>query len=165
MKNFKLIFAGFLIAFCGSAYAEIRCQEAPTENQPLANIYCANSGGNAEVIFRKMPAWGPNAGLVIVDMCRLQNKGSFPDLNGSLPYAWRQLSLNETIDWTLPDPKCVRRWCTDRLEYFRFAIDGLPIPFSSAIIGLSFAIENSDFEVRCETLPIAAFTPEGGADL
>jgi hypothetical protein len=174
MKNKKrifqalgaLLFAGLMLLDT-AAQASIQCNATPGAHSGLS---CLNSGGNgATLTIRHVPAWGPNAGYVLVDMCPGENippttgtvvqlptgtVGQHPVVKGV------QLPPNTPITKE-PPAECVRRYCTDDVREFALRIEATPIPIGfDLFLGLSLAFKESRFEIQCETLREQGGTPQ-----
>ena len=155
----------FLVAAvfaCASqvARADIICDKG-TEG---AGLTCKSTGtsGHTEVLFRRVPAWGFNAGIVLVDMCRVpgdltkvgqdspikgdaQGQGNVIVKKIPIVDAQKQVDLNRKT--------CLRRYCTDEFHAFSFLLDGAPIPLPpAAALAISIGFSKSSFEVKCQNI-------------
>ena len=150
------------VAACASqmARADIVCNKGAQG----AGLTCQSTGagGHTEVLFRRVPAWGFNAGLVLVDMCRIsgdlikdqqatpgqiQVPGQSNIVVKNIPNgaAQKQVDLNRKT--------CLRRYCTDEYHTFSFLIDGAPIPIlPSVALAISIGFSKSSFEVKCQNI-------------
>jgi hypothetical protein len=120
---------------------------------PRPGLQCINRNSESGTIVttRHLPAWGVNAGLVVVDMCRvpiemLPTGAVFQPLVRPLTEQERELSSEP-----LPD-SCIRRFCTDKIKEFSIMLNVAPIPIGgSVVLGLEFGFKSSSFQVLCET--------------
>lgn len=148
------------VLWCWSclAQADLQCSETLAPNAAIGTISCVNQNRLSEVIFRRMPAWGVNAGLVVIDICRTIDPKTHPNIDKSSPYSWQELPAEEQQqNVPLLEPRCLRRWCTDDYSYFNFSVNALAVYIPpNFIAGVSFAISGEHFAVSCQTVSSAA---------
>ena len=106
-------------------YAAVTCQqdEAITICQGSEDLHQSTT-----ISFKPIESWGGNAGMILVEICQQQS------------------GREQTTE-------CIRRYCTDVVEEFFFAIDGLYIPITPGFgIDLSFGFHEQSFSIQCETI-------------
>lgn len=141
------------------ARAEIECSELP---HVRPGMECVNTGGEeaTRVTIRHMPPWGPNAGLVLVDMCpvpveeiKCKNSDDEKCLEiAAHPVSLARLPEQDKIPEEVPFG-CFRRYCTDRIREFAISVQGSMIPIGPWFaLGLTIGFEFSTFRIQCENL-------------
>ncbi len=153
-----LLFAGLMLLDTG-AQASIQCNATPGVRSGLSCLNRAENG--ATLTIRHIPAWGPNAGYVLVDMCPGERIPMTTGTIVKLPTGTSekhpvvkggQLPADTPITQELP-PECMRRYCTDDVHEFALRIEATPIPIGfDLFLGVSLAFKQSRFEIQCETL-------------
>ena len=134
------------ISDAGHAQSDIKCNsEVEGTEVGGGNLTCTNISGDTEIVFRRIPAWGHNAGLVIIDICRQLETPTVSDPS--------DIFIGESTQTEESRRTCIRRYCSDEYQYFGIGISGASIPFGwGALLGLSLYIEKTEFEVVCKNL-------------
>jgi hypothetical protein len=137
-----LLFASLMLLDT-SAKADVTCRDSESA---MNTLECENSNEKGtRLSIRHIPAWGPNAGYVLVDMCDAKRT---PDEN---KIAILQLNKNEPPTET--PARCVRRYCSDAVHEFGVSIAATPIPIGfDFFLGVALAFKHSQFEIQCRTL-------------
>lgn len=139
------------------ALASISCNTVPGVR---AGMSCTNGGENGTTLtVRHVPAWGPNAGYVLVDMC----PGETTPTGIDHPSQKTVIGQDEVVITTQLPPKtpisqeppqeCLRRYCTDDVSEFAVRVAATPIPIGfDFFLGIAIAFRHSKFEITCETV-------------
>jgi hypothetical protein len=129
------------------ADAAVSCEHSV--DAPVPTLFCRSSsspseGSEAWISLRKMPAWGTNAGLTIVDLCLdsdSRKDGKFdPTLIVSQDFAHD--GANER--------NCLRRYCTDQKRAFSFTLNSIPFPIGWTMVRFRFGGETQSFSISCD---------------
>lgn len=141
-----------LFAFCcvrsaDNALASFHCEhqgDAPVPILACKSALSSDVGSEAWVSLRKMPAWGTNAGLTIIDMC-LRDPSFHNDTIDQTMVVSQKISQSEPSG-----QECIRRYCTDRKRAFSFFINSIPFPVGWAMIQFRLGMETQNFSISCD---------------
>lgn len=98
---------------------------------------------------RHMPSWGPNAGMMLIDICPRQLDEEGSELSDGLTV--RPLSEREMqIVPSYPGTSCLRRLCTEKIREFAISVHASPIWIGSSVfLGVELGFANSRFTLEC----------------
>ena len=153
MRSFSITFLIVLAAmtmgtgWSSVVYASFNCEHSI--DAPVPMLACKSSSSpdgesDAWISLRKMPAWGTNAGLTIVDFCL----GSAGDNDKKHEPT---LTVSKDLPLDTPDQgNCMRRYCTDKKSAFSFFINTIPFPIGWTMVRFSFGREAQSFSISCD---------------
>ncbi len=130
------------------AYASFNCEHIV--DAPVPMLSCKSTGisddqSEAWISLRKMPAWGTNAGLTIVDLCLESNNSNIGSHNPTF-----SVSQDYSLDEHNSEHNCMRRYCTDKKSAFSFFINSIPFPIGWTMIRFRFGREAQSFSISCD---------------
>jgi hypothetical protein len=119
---------------------------------PDAGKVCT-SDGVKRVTFRKMPSWGSNASLLLVEICRLRGGEEYLATEGTNGVYLQDFeNAQDFLD--LPAEECLREFCSEDVEKLSFKLDKAIIPLPIAVgrleLGIAIGFDKSRFELRCK---------------
>jgi hypothetical protein len=146
----KLLLISILMLISSSLLASIDCNGG----NDFSTIMCTNNapGYTTMVRIKKMPSWGGNAGLTVVDICNRKD-GELPgDVHEEDGIVYSTIPQDDIDESKL---ECVHRYCSSDSQYFGILLNGIPIPVAPAVFfRLGFGFFHRTVEVRCETLSL-----------
>lgn len=154
MRRFGFILVIFLATMTlgtglsTDAYASFNCDhmlDAPVPMLACKSTGTSDDGSEAWISLRKMPAWGTNAGLTIVDLCLESGDQKIGKNEPSLT-----VSQDFSLDSQYSERNCLRRYCTDKKSAFSFFLNSIPFPIGWTMIRFRFGREAQSFSISCD---------------